>query len=73
MDAGRAFTSIRGCLADPVEPERPQSWLSQDCNPGSRSGALMYDSNGNAAGGVTLLAILANKPVDVAANDFAVI
>jgi Ca2+-binding RTX toxin-like protein len=37
------------------------------------SGALMYDSNGNAAGGVTLLAILANKPVDVAANDFVVI
>jgi len=37
------------------------------------SGALTYDSNGNASGGVTLLAILTNKPADVAANDFVVI
>jgi serralysin len=37
------------------------------------SGALSYDSNGNLAGGVTLLAILANKPANVAANDFVVI
>ena len=36
------------------------------------NGYLSYDGNGNAAGGVTLLAVLANKPV-LAANDFAVI
>jgi Ca2+-binding RTX toxin-like protein len=36
------------------------------------TGGLFYDSNGNAAGGVTLLATLTNKPV-LAANDFAVI
>jgi Ca2+-binding RTX toxin-like protein len=37
------------------------------------NGALYFDSNGNAAGGVTLLATLLNKPADVAANDFVVI
>lgn len=36
------------------------------------SGALYYDSNGNAAGGATLLATLTNKPA-LAANDFMVI
>jgi len=36
------------------------------------TGALSYDSNGNAAGGMTLLAFLTNKPV-LAANDFLVI
>jgi serralysin len=36
------------------------------------SGALSYDANGNLGGGVTLLAILVNKPVLTAA-DFAVI
>jgi Ca2+-binding RTX toxin-like protein len=36
------------------------------------NGALYYDSNGNAAGGATLLAVLTNKPV-LAANDFIVI
>jgi hypothetical protein len=36
------------------------------------SGALMHDSNGLAAGGVTLLAVLTNKPTLTAA-DFVVI
>ena len=36
------------------------------------NGQLSYDSNGNGAGGVTLLAVLTNKPV-LAANDFVVI
>jgi len=36
------------------------------------TGALFYDSNGNAAGGVTQLATLTNHPV-LAANDFVVI
>jgi Ca2+-binding RTX toxin-like protein len=36
------------------------------------NGFLSYDSNGNGAGGVTLLAVLTNKPV-LAANDFVVI
>ena len=36
------------------------------------NGQLFYDSNGNGAGGVTLLAVLTNKPV-LAANDFVVI
>ena len=36
------------------------------------NGYLSYDSNGNGAGGVTLLAVLTNKPV-LAANDFVVI
>jgi Ca2+-binding RTX toxin-like protein len=37
------------------------------------TGALSYDSNGNAAGGTTLLATLTNKPANIAANDFVVI
>jgi Ca2+-binding RTX toxin-like protein len=37
------------------------------------SGYIDYDSNGNAAGGVTHLALLTNKPVNVAFNDFVVI
>ena len=37
------------------------------------TGYLSYDSNGNAAGGLTLLAVLSNKPADIAYNDFAVI
>jgi Ca2+-binding RTX toxin-like protein len=37
------------------------------------TGALSYDANGVAAGGVTLLATLTNKPANVAANDFVVI
>jgi Ca2+-binding RTX toxin-like protein len=40
------------------------------CN--QASGALSYDSNGNAAGGSTLLAILTSKPV-LTAGDFVVI
>ena len=36
------------------------------------NGNLFYDSNGNGAGGATLLAVLTNKPV-LAANDFVVI
>jgi Ca2+-binding RTX toxin-like protein len=36
------------------------------------TGALFYDANGNAAGGVTLLATLVNKP-NLTAVDFAVI
>jgi Ca2+-binding RTX toxin-like protein len=36
------------------------------------TGYLSYDSNGNAAGGATLLAVLTNRPV-LAANDFLVI
>lgn len=36
------------------------------------TGALFYDANGNAAGGVTHLATLVNKPT-LAAGDFAVI
>jgi Ca2+-binding RTX toxin-like protein len=36
------------------------------------TGNLYYDSNGNHAGGITLLATLANKPV-LLANDFVVI
>ena len=37
------------------------------------SGYIDYDSNGNAAGGVTHLALLTNKPANVAFNDFVVI
>jgi Ca2+-binding RTX toxin-like protein len=37
------------------------------------SGYVDYDSNGNAAGGVTHLFLLTNKPVDIASNDFVVI
>ena len=36
------------------------------------TGALYYDSNGNGAGGMTLVATLTNRPV-LAANDFTVI
>ena len=36
------------------------------------NGDLFYDTNGNVAGGATLLAVLTNKPV-LAADDFAVI
>jgi len=36
------------------------------------TGNLFYDSNGNAAGGATLLAVLTNRPI-LAADDFAVI
>ena len=36
------------------------------------NGNLFYDSNGNGAGGATLLAVLTNRPV-LAANDFVVI
>jgi hypothetical protein len=36
------------------------------------NGHLSYDSNGNGVGGVTLLAVLTNKPV-LAADDFVVI
>jgi Ca2+-binding RTX toxin-like protein len=36
------------------------------------NGMLCYDANGSAAGGVTLLAVLANRPA-LAANDFMVI
>jgi Ca2+-binding RTX toxin-like protein len=38
----------------------------------NKTGALYYDSNGDHAGGVTLLATLTNKPV-LLANDFVVI
>jgi serralysin len=37
------------------------------------TGALVYDTNGNAAGGAILFATLLNKPADIAANDFVVI
>jgi hypothetical protein len=37
------------------------------------SGYVDYDSNGNAAGGVTHLFLLTNKPGDIASNDFVVI
>ena len=37
------------------------------------TGFVDYDANGNAAGGLTHLAVLTNKPADVAFNDFAVI
>jgi Ca2+-binding RTX toxin-like protein len=36
------------------------------------TGALLYDSNGDAAGGTTLLAVLSNKPL-LTAHDFFVI
>jgi Ca2+-binding RTX toxin-like protein len=36
------------------------------------NGALTYDSNGNAAGGSTLIAVITNKPV-LTAGDFVVI
>jgi Ca2+-binding RTX toxin-like protein len=36
------------------------------------TGALDYDSNGNAAGGVTHIALITNKPV-LTASDFAVV
>ena len=46
---------------------------ANDCIVYNRAtGYLSYDSNGNGAGGLALLAILTNKPV-LAANDFAVI
>lgn len=37
------------------------------------TGKLFYDSNGNAAGGSHLIAILTTKPADLAYNDFVIV